>query len=130
MLQGVMEGTQYDNVVGQAAQHAACFWHWRITACLPCPFMPPPRIDSIPPLPHPTPPTPTPQIHLPGGYSGWPVDTRDTCVRVRGHPEALCHAWKNDNMGPHNVTEVCVWEGVANLSWCRSARGAVPCLKE
>ncbi|GAB4813534.1 hypothetical protein N2152v2_000580 [Parachlorella kessleri] len=42
----------------------------------------------------------------PGGYSGWPVDSRKECVKVKGFDRALCTSWRGDNAGPPSVDEV------------------------
>lgn len=41
-----------------------------------------------------------------GGYSGWPVDSRDECVAASGLDTVLCCAWRGDNAGPHSIDEI------------------------
>ena len=43
-----------------------------------------------------------------GGYSGMPVDREQECVHATGMQDVLCLAWKNDNAGPPNASEVIV----------------------
>ncbi|EFN55987.1 hypothetical protein CHLNCDRAFT_145354 [Chlorella variabilis] len=49
----------------------------------------------------------------PGGYSGFPVDSRDECVQVEGLHHAMCFAWSGDNTGPPTAEELLdIWKRV------------------
>ena len=45
-------------------------------------------------------------VFLVGGYSGSPQDQPEECLKVQNFGHVLCHAWKQDNQGPHTVAEV------------------------